>query len=59
MKPLETTTLVEVTLVLAIENYGSGENLCGMEYITTAAEAQVIGWSERTLKVVPAEKGNK
>lgn len=58
MKALDNTTLVEVTIVLAIENYGPGEHICGMDYITTADVAQVIGWSEQTLKVVPDEKGN-
>jgi hypothetical protein len=51
MKALETTKLVEVTLVLAIETYVTDhDGICGMDFITAGDEAQVIGWSERTLE---------
>jgi len=55
MKALETVKLIEVTLVLAIETYGSEQMLCGMDYIKTEDEAQVLGWSERELEVKPKE----
>jgi hypothetical protein len=52
MKALATTKLVEVTLVLAIETYSDNhDGVCAMDYITTAGEAQIIGWSEQTLEV--------
>jgi hypothetical protein len=52
MKALETTKLVEVTLVLAIETYGENHtSVCGMDYITASGEARIIGWSEQTLEV--------
>lgn len=52
MKALETTKLVEVTLVLAIETYSDNhDGVCGMDYITASGEAQIIGWSEQTLEV--------
>ena len=54
-KALETVKLIEVTLVLAIETYGSEQMLCGMDYIKTEDEAQVLGWSERELEVKPKE----
>lgn len=51
MKALSTTKLVEVTLVLAIETYSDNhDGVCGMDYITAGDEAQIIGWSERTLE---------
>jgi hypothetical protein len=51
MKALGTTKLVEVTLVLAIEAYSDNhDGVCAMDYITTAGEAQIIGWDERTLE---------
>jgi hypothetical protein len=51
MKALATTKLVEITLVLAIETYSDDhDGVCAMDYITTAGEAQVIGWDERTLE---------
>lgn len=51
MKALSTTKLVEVTLVLAIETYSDNhDGVCGMDYITTPDEAQIIGWHERTLE---------
>jgi hypothetical protein len=55
MKALETVRLIEVTLVLAIETYGSEQMFCGMDYIKTEDEAQVLGWSERELEVRPKE----
>ena len=51
MKALATTKLVEITLVLAIETYSDNhEGVCAMDYITTASEADIIGWTERTLE---------
>ncbi len=51
MKALATTKLVEVTLVLAIETYSDNNDMvCAMDYITTASEASIIGWDERTLE---------
>ena len=51
LKALETTKLVEVTLVLAIETYSDNhDGVCAMDYITTASEADIIGWDERTLE---------
>jgi hypothetical protein len=57
MKALETTKLVEVTLVLAIETYSDNhDGVCGMDYITAGDEARVIGCSERTLKATYEEE---
>lgn len=56
MKPLETVRLVEVTLVLAIETYSTESvAVCGMDYVDVPGgnDAQLIGWSERELSVVP------
>ena len=51
VKALGTTKLVEITLVVAIETYDENhDGVCAMDYITTAGEAQVIGWNERTLE---------
>lgn len=51
MKALATTKLVEITLVLAIETYSDNhDGVCAMDYITTAGEANIIGWDERTLE---------
>jgi len=55
MKALETVRLIEVTLVLSIETYGAEQMFCGMDYIKTEDEAQVLGWSERELEVRPKE----
>jgi len=55
MKALETVKLIEVTLVLAIETYGAEQMFCGMDYIKTEDEAQVLGWSERELEIKPKE----
>lgn len=50
IKALETTKLIEITLVIAIETYdGNNDGVCAMDYITTASDAEVIGWNERTL----------
>ena len=58
MKALETTKLVEVTLVLAIEMYeADSDSVCGMDYLTTVGEAKIIGWSERDLEIKPKEEG--
>ena len=54
-KALETVRLIEVTLVLAIETYGSEQMLCGMDYIVLQDEAQMLGCSERELEVKPKE----
>ena len=54
-KALETVKLIEVTLVLAIETYGAEQMFCGMDYIKTEDEAQVLGWSERELEIKPKE----
>lgn len=51
MKALATTKLVEITLVLAIETYSDNhDGVCAMDYISTAGEAQIIGWDTRTLE---------
>lgn len=51
MKALATTKLIEITLIVAIETYEENHNgVCAMDYITTAGEAQIIGWHERTLE---------
>ena len=51
MKALETTKLIEITLVVAIETYATDhDGVCAMDYITAGDEAQIIGWSERTLE---------
>ena len=55
MKALETVRLIEVTLVLAIETYGSEQMLCGMDYIVLQDEAQMLGCSERELEIKPKE----
>lgn len=55
MKALETVKLIEVTLVLSIETYGTQQMFCGMDYIVVQDEAQVLGWSERELEVRPKE----
>jgi hypothetical protein len=55
MKALETVKLIEVTLVLAIETYGSEQMLCGMDYIVLQDEAQMLGCSERELEIKPKE----
>jgi hypothetical protein len=55
MKALETVKLIEVTLVLAIETYGTEQMFCGMDYLVVQDEAQVLGWSERELEVRPKE----
>jgi hypothetical protein len=54
-KALETVRLIEVTLVLAIETYGSEQMLCGMDYIVLQDEAQMLGCSERELEIKPKE----
>jgi hypothetical protein len=52
MKALETTKLVELTIVIAIETYGTdNDGVCAMDYITANHEAEIVGWSERTLTV--------
>jgi hypothetical protein len=56
MKALETTKLFEVTLVLAVETYGTEQGFCGMDYLKPVDEAQIIGWSERELEVKPKER---
>ena len=55
MKALETVKLIEVTLVLAIETYGTQQMFCGMDYIVVQDEAQVLGWSEHELQITPKE----
>lgn len=51
MKALETTKLVELTIVIAVETYGTEhDGVCGMDYITTGDDARVIGCAERTLE---------
>ena len=55
MKALETVKLIEVTLVLAIETYGTEQMFCGMDYIVLQDEAQMLGCSERELEVKPKE----
>ena len=50
MKALETVKLVELTIVIAIETYGTEHNgICAMDYITASHEAEIVGWNERTL----------
>ena len=50
MKALETTKLVELTIVIAIETYGTNhDGVCAMDYITASHEAEIVGWNERTL----------
>ena len=50
MKALETTKLVELTNVIAIETYGTNhDGVCAMDYITASHEAEIVGWNERTL----------
>jgi hypothetical protein len=55
MKALETVKLIEVTLVLAIETYGTEQMFCGMDYIVVRDEAQVLGCSERELQITLKE----
>ena len=55
MKALETVKLIEVTLVLSIETYGTQQMFCGMDYIVVQDEAQVLGCSERELQITPKE----
>ena len=55
MKALETVKLIEVTLVLSIETYGTEQMFCGMDYLVVQDEAQVLGCSERELQVIPKE----
>lgn len=52
IKALEETTLVEVTVVLAISTYGN-DHVCGMDYLKPVDSAEIIGWSERELVVIP------
>ena len=50
MKTLETTKLIEITMLVAVETYdGNFVGVSAMDYITTATEAQVIGYSERAV----------
>ena len=50
MKTLETTKLIEITMLVAVETYdGNFVGVSVMDYITTASEAQVIGYSERAV----------
>ena len=50
MKALETVKLVELTIVIAIETYGTNhDGVCAMDYITASHEAEIVGWNERTL----------
>jgi hypothetical protein len=52
MKALETVKLVELTIVVAIETYGTDQHgVCPMDYITASHDAEIVGWSERTLSV--------
>jgi hypothetical protein len=55
MKALETVKLIEVTLVLAIETYGTEQMFCGMDYLVVQDEAQVLGCSERELQITLKE----
>jgi len=56
MKALETTKLIEITLVVAIETYTTDhDGVCAMDYITAGDEAQIIGWHERTLEATYKE----
>jgi|APGre2960657373_1045057.scaffolds.fasta_scaffold379221_1 hypothetical protein len=50
MKTLETTKLIEITMLVAVDTYdGNFVGVSAMDYITTASEAQVIGYTERTV----------
>jgi hypothetical protein len=50
MKTLETTKLIEITMLIAVDTYdGNCVGVSAMDYITTASEAQVIGWTERAV----------
>lgn len=48
---LETVQIVELTLVLAVETYGTNQVCCSMDYVTVDPAASIIGWSERELEV--------
>lgn len=57
MKALETTKLVEVTLVIAIETYGINPDMVSpMDYIEVHGEGQLIGYTTQDLQVT--RKGN-
>ena len=60
MKALETTKLVELTIVIAIETYSTDhDGICAMDYVTAGDEAQIIGWNERTLTATYKDGGTK
>lgn len=50
---LETVKLVELTVVVAIETFSTepAHHLCAFDYVNFAADATVLGWSERDLEL--------
>lgn len=61
MKALQTVKFVELTVVLAIETYEKAQMplVSAMDFVNFDVDASIIGWNERDLTVIYADKENE
>ena len=46
------TTLIKVTALVAVPNYGGPVQLCARDYLQESYELQILDWQETEMKAV-------